>query len=344
MTEAFVPPPRVAFEDLEIPDTVEAWLGELDDLALLHIGGVDATRRRIVTTLLHGNEPSSIRAAHRFLRGGEPPATDLWLLVGAVRAALGPPLFGQRFLPRDGDLNRVWLPPYAGPREERVQQLLQHFTTSGAEVVLDLHNNTGHNPPYGVGPDASGPVLEVASLFGSIYVHSPLRLGTLMEAVAPHLPCTTVECGRAGDAAADEIAYQGLSQLLRLPSLSALAGRGANVRVLSDPVRVTVVPGTRISFAHEADADADLTLDPYIDRHNFQLLMAGEALGWLATDRLPLRAEGANGGDRTAEMFDVQDGRVYSATRWMPVMMTTSPTAAMADCLFYAVHPRRDDD
>lgn len=337
-----VPPEALTLADLRIPDTVEAWLAQLRDLTLLHIVGQDRSRLRIVSTLLHGNEPSSIRAMHRFLSAGQPPATDLWLLVGAVRAAVGPPSFGQRFVPGDGDLNRVWLPPFEGPRAEHARGLLECFAASGAEALLDLHNNTGHNPPYGVGPDDRDAALEIASLFGSLFVHSPLRMGTLMEAAAPLMPCATIECGRAGDPAADEVAFRGLSEFLRLPSLGALRGQASNVRVLGDPIRVTVAPGTRLAFGHEAQGGADLTLDPDIDRHNFQLLPKGELLGWVAGDALPLRAEGSDARDRSAEMFTLDGRELRSASEWMPVMMTTSAAAALSDCLFYAVHPRSE--
>lgn len=340
MTIAATPVRRRTLSEARPPAQLEDWLRQLQDLTWLHIAGQDSSRLRIVSALLHGNEPSSIRAVHRFLRAGEPPATDLWVLLGAVRAAIGPPLFGRRFLSEDGDLNRVWRAPFVGMRGGRVQQLLAHFLGSGAEALIDIHNNTGHNPPYGVGPDDSAMALGLASLFGKLFVHTPLRMGTLMEATAGRIPSVSIECGRAGDPAADEVAVSGLTRFLQLESLCTLEGQANDIRVLGDPVRVTLCQGATLRFSEHREHGADLTLDPQIDRHNFCQLHAGYVLGWLGNGGLPLIALDGAGVDRANDLFTWGDGRLRVATPWIPVMMTTSPSAAISDCLFYAVYPR----
>ena len=53
------------------------------------------------------------------------------------------------------------------------------------------------------------------------------------------------------------------------------------MELLVDPVRVCVRPGVRIAFAAGPRADVDVTFDLEIDRHNFETLAAGTALGWV---------------------------------------------------------------
>lgn len=326
--------------DLRVTERLEDWLAGIADLTWIRLAGRDPSRVRIVSTLLHGNEPSSVRAIHRWLLLREVPATEVWLLLGAVRAAVVSPGFAHRFLSEDGDLNRCWQPPFATPRSRRAAELLAHFAGSGAEALLDIHNNTGHNPPYGVGPRDATAVLGLVSLFGEIFVHSPLQMGTLVEATAPHFPSVTIECGRSGDPEADEVAFRGLRQFLALDGLDDLATRSDRIRLLGDPIRVTLRAGARLRFAAERCPETDLTLDPEIDRHNFQLLEAGVPLGWLTRDPLPLLAHDASGVDRSGDLFLVDGHRLRVARPWVPVMMTTDPVAALSDCLFYAVQPR----
>ena len=341
MTRAALPLPSLQEpEASRTPADLDRWLESLHDLTWIRLRGRDASRRRIVSTLLHGNEPSGLRALHRWLLLGREPATETWILIGAVRAARSHPGLTRRFLPEDGDLNRVWRPPYETERQKRVEALLMHLAASGAEALLDLHNNTGHNPAYGVGPSEDPRALDLVALFGRYFVHSPLQMGTLVEATAPYFPSVTIECGRSGDPAADRIAFRGLERFLALERLDELTGLSALVCRLGDPVRVTLRPDAALRFEPEPCPHADLTLDPEIDRHNFQLLEPGTRLGWLRTDALPLCAHGADGRDRAPDLFQVSAGELRVARAWMPVMMTTDPTAATSDCLFYAVKPR----
>ena len=65
--------------DLErgaLPGDLPGFLGMLGGPTLIRLAGRDGSRTRVVTTLLHANEPSGVRAVLRYLREGERPATD----------------------------------------------------------------------------------------------------------------------------------------------------------------------------------------------------------------------------------------------------------------------------
>lgn len=51
----------------------------------------------------------------------------------------------------------------------------------------------------------------------------------------------------------------------------------------------------------------------------------------------PLVARGADGRDRSRDLFAVEDGLLVARTAMVPIMMTTDPRIAVSDCLFYAV-------
>lgn len=320
--------------------TADAWLERLGGPTLVRVPGRDSSRCRAVVTLLHGNEPSGVRALHAWLASGVVPAVDALLLVAAVAAARRPPGFAHRTLPGTRDLNRCFRPPFEGDEGTLAAATLAALRATRPEALIDLHNNSGHNPPYGVGVALDNARLALTALFATRFVHSTIRLGALTETTVD-LNAVTIECGRAGDPAADAVARAGLDRFLGAESLGLDAAPPCALTVLTDPVRVAVRPGIRIAFGELPVGGADLTLRGDVDRHNFEVLLPGVPVGWLADGApWPLDARGADGDDVSRDYF-VTDGPLLVTRRAMvPIMMTTSVDAALADCLFYAAHQR----
>ena len=64
----------------------------------------------------------------------------------------------------------------------------------------------------------------------------------------------------------------------------------------------------------------------------------GELIAWLRnSDAWPLDARGADGSDRSRELFEQRGNELVTRREIVPIMMTNDPQIAMADCLFYAV-------
>ena len=292
---------------------------------------------RVVAGLLHGNEPSGLRAIHAYLRSGEQPAVDSYLFVGAVAAARAAPRHSCRRLPGGADLNRCFAPPHSGAEGAVAQAVLQVLTATRPEAVIDLHNNTGHNPAYGVVTALDGPRLELTALFAPRVVCSPLRLGTFTEAWEGMAPAVTIECGQAGTAIADETATAGLRRFLSAPELPATPPAGSPaIEVFGSPVQVKLRPGLGLAFAPTPSPDVAVTLDPQLDRHNFRTLPAGTPLGWVASEVWPLEARDERGRECSAEYFAVDRGQLWAVRPFVPIMMTTNAQVAVDDCLFYA--------
>jgi hypothetical protein len=326
------------------PDVVD-FLRDLGRPTMIRQRGREDGRARIVTTLLHGNEPSGAHAIHAWLRSGRTPASDTLFFIAGIEAALEPAVFEHRVRSGGSDLNRCWLPPFEGPEGQLAQQALRLMRESGAECLVDLHNNTGHNPPYGIGPDPGAAELNIVAFFGDRFVYSPLRLGTIVEATRDDFPSVTVECGRSGDPSADTIATKGLERFLDRETLELRRLEAVSTQILTDPVRVCVSAGTELAFGDHSIAGADLTVDIEIDRHNFEELAPGTHIGWTGSrDQWPLLALGERDEDLSHHYFEARDGKIVTRRPLIPIMMTTNRDNALIDCLFYIVRdaPKHD--
>ena len=319
----------------QVPEDPERFLEWLGDATAVRVSGRDSSRLRIVVTLLHGNEPSGFRALHAWLREPSEPAVDALLVIANVEAALAPPGFAHRMLPGHRDLNRCFLGPFDDPDGALAREILDAIGARKAEALIDLHNNTGHNPSYGVGIEPSPAALALVSLFGRRFVWSHLRLGALMEAL-PDLCSVTIEVGRSGDPHADAVALTGLHRFLGRDELFE-DGEGNEVAVLSMPMRVCLRPGLDLSISDDPDPAVDLTLLADLDRHNFERVEAGTPIGWCREPVLPVELIDESGEDRAPEYFALDGAELRTRKPLVPIMITTDPKAAIGDCLFYVV-------
>jgi predicted deacylase len=324
----------------EVPEDVDAFLDQLERPTIFRVPGRDPTRSRIAGGSLHGNEPSGLRAIHRFLRSGEVPAVEAWLFLGGVESARAAPRYSHRMLPGRRDLNRCFRPPFDGLDGQIAQQVLDLLRAVRPELVVDLHNNTGRNPAYAVGGGLDER-LDLAALFCDRFVHSELRLGTFTEAFTDLAPSVTIECGHAGDPAADATAYAGLVRLMKVHQLVPDPARHERMRILECPVRMCLRAEHTLAFAERPDAQASVTLDLEIERHNFETLGRGTRLGWVSSRRAwPFEAVDASGVEVSTAWLEVAGDEVVARCAFTPFMLTTHVEIARADCLFYAATRR----
>jgi hypothetical protein len=319
-----------------LPQSEIEFLRMLGGPTLIAVPGKDPTRTRVVTTLLHGNEPSGLRAMHRWLRAGPRPTTNVLLFIASVDTALEEPHFSYRQLPGRRDFNRCFGPSRIDSEGELAKDVLSAILAAEPECLIDLHNNTGHNPAYGVAVRLGEAELGLVALFADRVVHAPLALGTLVEATIDHCPSVTIECGRSGAPEADDIAHAGLTTLLDRDDLEMRAP-DRPMRILDEPIRVCLTSDVSLAFADAAEPSAHLTISADIDRHNFELLVAGAPIGWVRGGAAwPLDARRPDGTECSHEIFHVRGGVLETRIDFIPIMMTTKPEIAKSDCLFYA--------
>jgi hypothetical protein len=173
-------------------------------------------------------------------------------------------------------------------------------------------------------------------------VHYDLRIGALAEETPDQCPTVVIEAGRAGDPVSDHTARRGLDAFLDAAQLFEPGSEVPRLEVFHHPVRVEIAAGVRLAYGCEPEPAAQLTVAEDVDRHNFELLPPGTEIGWLAPEaRWPLVARGADGADRSHELFARDGARLVARRPIIPIMMTTDPKIAHSDCLFYTVEPHR---
>ena len=332
----------VDFDRLSYPASALEFLEELGQATWIRQPGRDASRTRALVTLLHGNEPSGTYAVLQWLKSGETPATNVVFYLASVDTALTRPTFSHRMLPNEPDANRCFREPFAGRQGRRAAAVLKLLSDEHPEALVDLHNNTGHNPAYGVATRFSPPILRLTEMFAERLVYTDLRLGTLVEATESWFPSTTIECGRAGDPEADELAFEGLKRFLMAKDLRLDEPPERKLEILENPLRVSLHGGLKLGFGTKPDHSVDVTVNLQLERSNFRRLDAGATVGWAPVGSMPLKAVGAGGANVASELFYNSAGTIKTRASLVPVMMTVNPTIALSDCLFYAMQRKPD--
>lgn len=329
------PDPRV------IPADCLEFLHSLGGPALIHVSGTEPTRTRAIATLLHGNEPSGMRALHRWLRGGARPRTSLLCLVGAVEAALHGEPFTHRHLPGIRDLNRCFRPPFTDAPGQIARQFLEALRQHNPECLVDIHNTSGHSPAFAVAPHEDPAHEALAAIFCNHLVITDLVLGALMESSGDPCPAITVECGGAREAQSNDVAWAGLLRFVAAPEVLAPAREQREIELYHHPVRLEFEPGTRLAWHESPQPGADLTLRTDLEQFNFGMAEPAAALGWLGPRGLdPLRVRSGAGHDVLGDYFCAREGRLHPVQRLRFFMVTSSAEMALSDCLLYAAAER----
>jgi hypothetical protein len=322
--------------DRPVPATPLAWLESLGAPAVVRVAGRDRSRCRGVSVLLHGDEPSGLVALHAYLQSGAVPATDVVATIGAVDAARAAPPFSHRFLPDRRDLNRCF-PGGDGDVDARLARDIHGaLSARGPELVVDLHNNSGKNPCYGVVHGLDDARLRVVGLFSNLVMHADRHLGTLNDAFAGNTTSLTIECGQSQDEAAHAHATDRLARLLAVDDLASLPV--PSFEVFTGNLRVRVRDDVTLAFGVRALAGQDLTLLPDLDRFNFKTLPRGTPVGFVGPKKKwPFLALDDDGRDVSPDLFALDGELLVAAADLVPAMLTTSVRAVRADCLTYLV-------
>jgi len=319
-------------------DNVEAFLRELGGPACLFLTGTDKSRTRALVTLLHGNEPSGAMALYRWLRSGQRPAVNVVCVVASVAAAVEPPLFSHRMLPRARDLNRCFRPPFEDAQGELAEEILEILRLHHPEAVVDMHNTSGSGPAFGVCTHMDRQHDALVSLFTQRLIISNLGLGALMEISEDSFPTVTVEVGGRLDDEAHELAYEGLCRYFTEPTVLDQGETDWGLELLRDPIRLELNDNVTLTYADQPCPNYDITLKTDIEHHNFGIVSADTLLGWArGPDRVLFSALDAGGDCAVTRLVRIENGELYPAQPLKLFMITNNAAIAESDCLFYAV-------
>lgn len=304
------------------------WLGAP---TLLRLKGRERTPI-FISVLLHGNETSGWDGLRQVLRqhAADLPR-DLLILIGNVEAAAA----GVRTLPGQADFNRIWRPASGIGAE-----VLAGIADEPLLAAVDLHNNTGQNPPYAVLTDLSPGSLGLACLDESgvgVFVEEP---GTVLtRAFAGRAPSVALELGPVADAQAVPRAVSYLNRLFALREVPA--GGMDDLRLFRTLARVHPPAEAAFGFSGVGDGDLDLILDAAIEASNFRALPMGAEFG-VARNGFNLRVLDNEHQDVTDRFLEVRNGRILTTRAVVPAMYTTDAEVVRQDCLCYLMAPAGD--
>lgn len=304
----------------------------------LTFDGEDPSRSRAIVTLLHGNEPSGLKAIHNWIRKSQKPATRLGVFVGSVNAALHPPILSHRYLPDEKDLNRCFNPPYHCNQGKLAAGLIDLLSDFAPEAVVDTHNTSAHSEPFAVASQDKDEVRQIAQMFTRKLVVMHRKMGTLIEKGRDLCPVVTVEFGGFRDPRSDQLAEETLDDFIHRHHLFNL--EPLPLKILRDPQRLEVLPGHRLHYSSTVQEDeqqeADITLFNTIDQLNFSEVKRDTSLGWLGIDGIAgLRVTDEAGNNMLHQFFYAQDGFLMTRMNMNIFMATTDPYIAQNDCLLY---------
>jgi hypothetical protein len=322
----------------DIGNNVEEFLRSLGGPTCFFLEGEDDTRTRALVTLLHGNEPSGAMALFRWLKSGQRPAVNVICIVASVVAALEPPLFSYRMLPRARDLNRCFRPPFEGAQGALAEEILEILHMHHPEAVIDMHNTSGSGPSFGVCTHMDRQHDALVSLFTQRLIISNLGLGALMEISEHSYPTVTVEVGGRLDEDAHALAYEGMERYFQTETVLAHEETDWGLELLRDPIRLELLDNVTLTYAEEPSPNYDVTLKTDIEHHNFGGVSPDTLLGWASgPERKLFAALDVGGRCAVTRLVRIEDGKLYPAQPLKLFMITNNAAIAYSDCLFYAV-------
>lgn len=268
-----------------------------------------------ISVLLHGNEISGWNAVRQLvplLR-----EASALLFVGNVAAAAA----GVRTLSGHVDFNRVW--DGGDTPEAAIADEVAHYAeAANTRLAIDVHNNTGRNPPYSVVARDDAKTLAVARAFSPRALLATQPNGVQTQRFARFCTAVTVEVGTPDDAESTQRAAAFLRLLL---TNTCVHDDSPPLALYETTARVTV--------------DDDAHIHPDTQRFNFQTAPAGTILACAGT----LTAQAADGSDVSAEHLLRKRGATVLKRTTTLAMYTGDLAAARQDCLCYLLEPRSVD-
>lgn len=265
-----------------------------------------------LSVLQHGNEVSGWDAA-RSLRRELIDASAL-LFVGNVAAAS----LNRRCASDGVDFNRVW--EGGGSAAAAVaEELVAVVAETKPWLAVDIHNNSGRNPPYSVIFETDQETLAAARAFAPHALLATQPSGVQTRRLARFCTAVTVEVGLSDDPQSLCRARGYLSRLLakrRVPTVDA-----ATLCLFETAARVTV--------------SDDTVVVPDTQDFNFRTAPPGLALAKGGV----LQAWSADGRRVDDDYLVVADGATRLRHPTVLGMYTADLEAARLDCLCYLLAP-----
>ena len=309
-----------------------------DTPTLIHLKG-EKHPALFISILLHGNEFSGLQIMQDILKKyqtteGYKLPREIWLFVGNVDAAQ----MGVRLRDGQTDFNRAW-PGTLEPDSDTailIQDVMERITREELFASIDLHNNTGQNPPYGCISIVNEKNKYLASFFNHIAMvfRSPKGVSTMaFDALCPAI---TLECSTPGNEPARRRAFDLIDDLMHMDHFPTKPLPTHDLQLVKNSATIKI--NANVTFCFEDDlgnsSDMDLTVVKNFDHHNFTLLEKNEVFAYAKVDKA-LLVTSPEGKDITEEILQNDNGKISLKKALMPAMISMDKKIVLQDCLCY---------
>ncbi|MGB0495947.1 MAG: hypothetical protein ACPGJI_06295 [Kangiellaceae bacterium] len=338
-----------------IPIKPLEFLKSLNGLTVFDIKGKNQNKVRVVTTLIHGNEPSGLIACHLWLKSNERPTTNVRIIFCNPEAAKTKPYFTNRYLSQTDDLNRFFTRASllkdkdlnVGNQEgsvtlraKQILSLIKNYSLQNSksnscklEAVLDLHNTSGTSPAFAVAIHSDVKHQLLAEFFTDNMIKTTLPVGAIMEQEF-NAPIVTIECGGANENKSHQVASIGIQNFF--DTVSLFKRKSSSVKIGTNPLRITLTDDASVGFSNHPLQTTDITLRADIESLNNGVTPAGEFIGWNVDEpKLLFNAYDPNNIDQAKALFEIRGECIYTLKELQFYMVTSIPEIATKDCLFY---------
>jgi len=309
-----------------------------DTPTLIHLKG-EKHPALFISILLHGNEYSGLQIMQEILKkyqttDGYKLPRSIWLFVGNVDAAQ----MGVRL--RDGqiDFNRAW-PGTSEPDSDTailIQEIMDRITQDPLFASIDLHNNTGQNPPYGCISVVNEKNKYLASFFNHIAMVFQSPKGVSTMAFDALCPAITLECATPGNLPARKRAFDLIDDLMHMDHFPTKPMPAHDLQLVKNSATIKI--NANVTFCFEDDvsnsSDMDLTVVKNFDHHNFTLLEKNEVFAYSKVDKA-LLVTSPEGKDITDDIIQNNNGKLSLKKALMPAMISMDKKIVLQDCLCY---------
>ena len=266
-----------------------------------------------ITVLQHGNETSGWDAMRTLMRARSTP--PLMLFVANIEAARQ----NVRKLDDQVDFNRAW-EGGDSPEAAIAREVTARAMAAEPLAALDIHNNTGRNPPYSVVTRTDERSLGTAAAFAQrvILIDHP---GVQTRRFSEFCTAVTVEVGTARDPSSIDRARAYIEKAFQWREPPRASSQ--ELYLYRNLARILI----------DAE-DGAVTPRPEFEALNFEHAAGGTVIASVR-DGQGLKAVDESGFDVTARYLETANGKIRLRRSVIPSMYTTDLRAARADCLCY---------
>jgi len=309
-----------------------------DKPTLIHLRG-EKPSAVFVSILIHGNEYSGLEIMQEILEkykttNGYKLPRSIWLFVGNVDAAE----LGLRLLDSQIDFNRAW-PGTDNPDNETsklLQKVMETITKTELFAAVDLHNNTGQNPPYGCISQVNEKNKYLCTLFNHIAMVFKTPKGVSTMAFDDICPAITLECSTPGNTLAKAKAFDFVDALLHMDHFPDKPVSEHDLQLVQNSATIKINENVTFSFEENlhSPSEMDVIVVNNFDHHNFTILQEGEVFAHTKVVK-PFIVTSQRGNDITDTIIENNNGAISLKKALMPAMISIDKKIVLQDCLCY---------